>query len=176
MKTIVKISGLVSLILILMLSPFACKKEDATKMTVRMTDAPGLYSQVNVEITGLQAHYDSKGWINLDVKEGIYNLIELQNGIEIILVDHATIPTGRINHVRLMIGDNNTVVDAAGSHSLTVHSGSESGLKINVGRTIVPFRDIEILLDFDANASVVAEGNGSYALKPVIKLKSVSFH
>lgn len=176
MKTIVKLSGLISLILVLMLSPVSCKKEGATKMTVRMTDAPGLYSEVNVEITGLQAHYDSKGWVNLDVNEGIYNLIELQNDVAVVLVDHAAIPTGKVTQMRLMIGDNNTVVDATGSHPLTVHSGSESGLKINVGRTIIPFRDIDILLDFDANASVVAEGNGSYALKPVIKVKSVAFH
>ena len=48
--------------------------------------------------------------------------------------------------------------------------GPQSGLKINVGRDVQKNATLELKLDFDANASLVQEGNGSWKLKPVLRL------
>ena len=55
-------------------------------------------------------------------------------------------------------------------YPLTIPSGSESGLKVKVGRNLKDGSD-EFTVDFDAALSVHQTGQGSYMLKPVLKLK-----
>ncbi|HRH64576.1 MAG TPA: DUF4382 domain-containing protein, partial [Bacteroidia bacterium] len=68
---------------------------------------------------------------------------------------------------------NNSLVSTTGTYSLKVPSGAETGLKVNVNQVIAPKGNLQIVLDFDAFASIVVQGNGSFSLKPVIKIKSV---
>lgn len=174
MKTILKITSAIAIVIMIILTPTACKKENMMgAMTVAMTDAPAQYSEVNVDVTGLQIHHENAGWMNLQINTGIYNLLELQNNVNVILANNVQIPIGKITQIRLILGERNSIVDSLGTYPLKVPSGSESGLKINMNQTIVANNSVFILLDFDANASVVVHGNGSFSLKPVIKIKSV---
>lgn len=175
MKTIAKISGIILIAFAFGLAPTACKKENQnSSMTIRMTDAPANYSQVNVDIIGLDLNYESEGWTTVSINRGIYNLLELQNNVSVILADNVKIRTGKITQMRMILGKNNSVIDTAGIQTfIKVPSGSESGLKINIDQVITANRNIIILLDFDAKESIVEQGNGKISLKPVIKLKSV---
>jgi hypothetical protein len=65
-------------------------------------------------------------------------------------------------------------VVAGVSHPMTVPSGMQSGIKINVDTSVEPKERTAIVLDFDIDNSVVLEGSGAYSLKPVIKVKSVT--
>jgi hypothetical protein len=142
-------------------------------MTLRMTDAPADFMKVNVEITGFEINHESKGWISLPVVRGVYDLLSLRNNVTVVLTDHADLPIGKINQMRLILGSNNTVTDKEGQYPLTIPSGSESGLKINVDEVITSRTNLDVVMDFDANASIVQEGLGKYSLKPVLKIKSV---
>ena len=62
------------------------------------------------------------------------------------------------------------VLDGGATQDLDVPSGAQSGLKINVGQDVQKNATLELKLDFDANASLVQEGNGSWKLKPVLRL------
>lgn len=174
MKTKMKIACVV-LLMALCLIPAACRKDNQTgRMTIAMTDAPANYAQVNVEVIGVEVHHESSGWISLPVNQGVYNLLDLQNNVSVVLASNAQLPVGHITQMRLVLGSNNSLVDSLGSYPLKVPSGAESGLKININEVIQPNHTISILLDFDAYASVVVEGVGRYSLKPVIKVKAVT--
>lgn len=176
MKTTIKLTALIACIFLIALFN-SCKKEAAFgKMNVSMTDAPGPYTSVNVEVIGLDAHIDNIGWISLPVNAGVYDLLSLQNNVSVVLANNANIPVGKLSQIRLRLGSNNTISDSLAVYPLKVPSGEESGLKINVHQDIQPNNSVDILLDFDANASVVRQGNGSFSLKPVITIKSVIIH
>lgn len=174
MKTIVKLMMSVAIVAGLATATLSCKKDQKTTghMTVKMTDAPAEYVAVNVEVIGVNVHVDGQGWINLPIKPGIYNLLELQNDVTVVLADNIEMPVGKVSQVRLVLGSQNSITTAEGTFELKVPSGEESGLKINVHEEIAPNKLLIMVLDFDANASVVVTGNGSFSLKPVIKVKS----
>lgn len=197
MKTLSKISKIIFLLTFLVMVN-GCKKEDmgssgpisssnstssAGSMQVAMTDSPGNYSKVNVEITGVSAHYANEmigagGWVDLATQKGVYNLLQLQNNITVILAKGTQLPLGKITQLRLMLGSNNSVVlsnDA--SYSLIVPSGDETGIKINVDAAIVSHNGLKILLDFNASSSIVVAGKDgtTFILKPVIEVKSITY-
>lgn len=174
MKTKLKLASVV-LLMALCFIPVACRKDNQTgRMNISMTDAPANYAQVNVEVIGVEVHHESAGWVSLPCNQGVYNLLDLQNNVTVVLASNAQIPIGHVTQMRLILGSNNSIVDSLGSYPLKVPSGSESGLKMNINEVIRANHTISILLDFDAYASIVVEGVGRYSLKPVIKIKAVT--
>jgi hypothetical protein len=158
----------------------ACKKEDdtssaamTTPVKVRMTDAPASYDQVNVDVIGVEFKIDPEITVNLNVNAGIYNLLDFVNGIDT-LIASSTVPSGALSQVRLILGPNNTVVVDGQPHPLSTPSAMQSGLKLNVHSALQPGVLYELLLDFDANQSIVVTGTGEYQLKPVIRVISVA--
>ncbi|MEQ8623867.1 MAG: DUF4382 domain-containing protein [Vicingaceae bacterium] len=138
-----------------------------SKVEVRLTDSPANYSEINVDIREVQVQ--NNGWINLTTQTGIYNLLDFRNGIDTLIASDS-IPSGRINQVRLILGDSNSIVVDGVEYPLTIPSGSQSGLKLLVNDDLIPNITYSLLLDFDAAKSIVKTGNGEYKLKPVIKV------
>ncbi|MGZ3865860.1 MAG: DUF4382 domain-containing protein [Bacteroidia bacterium] len=173
MKTRKIISGIAGVALTLCLFN-SCKKETAPapnssgKMGVKLTDAPGDFQQVNVDIKKVSVHMAGGSWIDLPTNAGVYNLLTLQNGIDTTLVNTSTLPAGQITQMRLLLGSNNTVMVDSAMYNLTVPSGSETGVKIIGNMVVHPSQTLIVTLDFDANASVILSGS-TYQLKPVIK-------
>lgn len=114
------------------------------------------------------------GWMELDTEAGMYNLLDLQNDVTAVLVDNDSIPSGHITQMRLVLGDNNYVVIGESPFDLKTPSAQQSGLKINLNSTFEEGNTYEIILDFDADRSIVTTGNGKYILKPVIKVVSIT--
>lgn len=142
-------------------------KPSKSKVEVRLTDSPANYSAINIDIRQIQVQ--NNGWFNLSTKNGIYNLLDFRNGIDTLIASDS-IPSGRINQVRLILGDSNSIVADGITYPLTIPSGSESGLKLLVNAALIPNITYSLLLDFDAAKSIVKTGNGEYKLKPVIKV------
>lgn len=114
------------------------------------------------------------GWIDLETAAGMYNLLDLQNNVTAVLVNSDTIPAGHITQMRLILGENNYLVVDSVSYDMTTPSAQQSGLKINLNATFEEGSTYEIILDFDAEQSIVVTGNGKYILKPVIKVVSIT--
>ena len=166
-KSIFIIAGLVMLLF------YSCNKEEATtSFVVRLTDSPGDYEKVNIDIASVQVHVNegnqSDGWITLESNEGIYDLLTLTNGTETVIAND-NFPSGKVSQLRLVLGDNNSVVVDGEEFAMTVPSGSESGLKVLINADLVEGIAYFVLLDFDAAKSVVSTGSQKYILKPVIK-------
>ncbi len=142
------------------------------KMEVRMTDAPGDYAEVNVDIKSVQVHKDAgdNNWITLDeIHPGVYNLLDFANGRDTLLAS-ANLPAGRISQIRLILGENNSLKLKNGTvTALKTPSGQSSGVKLQLNADLEQDVTYVVLLDFDAAKSVVAKGNGQYNLKPVVR-------
>lgn len=157
----------------LILFAFACKKEQTsapvatTPYHVRLTDAPGAYQQVNVDIQSVQVTGQGQT-ISLKVNPGIYNLLDFANGADT-LIATGGLTLQKVQQIRFILGSNNSVMADSVLYPLEVSSGSQSGLKINVHHSLQPGVAYEVLLDFDAHQSVVETGNGKFQLKPVIR-------
>ena len=167
MKT--KLTAFTAIILSLLV--FSCKKEARTvPVQLLLTDNPAAYEKVNVDIKGIQVkvNQDSEGWITVDANEGIYDLLELQNGITTVIAQD-NIPEGVLKEVRFILGPENTVVVDGETFPLQTPSAEDSGLKVKIDKQLNETLNT-FTLDFDAALSV-REENGSYRLSPVIKLK-----
>jgi len=153
----------------------SCKKEmssnpaSTTSYNLYMTDSPADYQAVNVNITGAEIHSDVSGWVKLNVKAGIYNLLSLANGKDT-LIATGKVAVGHVSQIRLFVasGGNSVVINNV-SYPLEVPSGMESGIKLQVNSELVSGTTYNFTIDFDAGMSVVPLGNGTYLLKPVIR-------
>lgn len=172
MKTL--LAAVIASTALLMLSTACKKKEGTSNMTVKMVDAPGDFQQVNVEVLQVQVHHSGQGWIDLPTAAGIYDLLTLQNDVSATLVNAGTLPSGDLQQLRLILGDENTVMVDSLYYPLATPSAQQSGLKINLNSNFAPNTQYELVLDFDAEKSIVVQGNGSYSLKPVIKVLSIN--
>jgi hypothetical protein len=151
----------------------SCESETKNaRIQVWLTDAPGDYEEVNVEIVGVEIHQaggnQGSGWMPLDTKTGVYNLLELTNGLDT-LIGELELPAGRISQIRLKLGNDNSIKVAGATFPLSTPSGQQRGLKLNVHQILQEGITYKVLLDFDAARSIVNQGNGGYALKPVIR-------
>ena len=136
---------------------------------VRMTDAPALYNKVNVDVRGVSIIDGSGKTVNLTTNAGIINLLELVNGVDIHLAS-GSLNNPEIKEIRLLLGPTNTVVVNNISYPLETAGQDQSGLKLTVNQNLKEGTDNEILIDFDANASIVATENNTYKLNPVIRI------
>lgn len=161
------------LVMFLSIALFSCKKDTPaffgeSFLSFRLTDAPGPYDEVNIDVKGIEVMVNDTT-ISLDVNKGVYNLLDFVNGKDTILVDDH-VPAGKLSQVRLILGDNNTIVTGNKTYDLKTPSAQQSGLKLNVHADMYDGVAYEYVIDFDAEKSIVKTGNGNYILKPVLKV------
>jgi hypothetical protein len=161
-------------ILVVGLFVFACSDEDnqkKAKLEVWLTDAPGDFEAVNIDVQAIEINSDANsenGWQTLETKKGVYNLLNLTNGLDT-LIGELELPAGKISQIRLKLGENNSIKINGQTYSLSTPSAEQSGLKLQVHATLVEGIAYKMLLDFDAGKSIVQTGNAKYKLKPVIR-------
>jgi uncharacterized membrane protein len=152
----------------------SCTKDGTnatTELRIHLTDNPTNVTAVNVDIQQVTVNFtdDSTGWVNINTRAGIYNLLDFQNGIDTVLAT-GIVPTGRLKEVRFILGGNNSIEVDNSTYKLSIPSGSESGLKIKLDKQLNASLD-SLVVDFDAASSILQTGAGDYKLKPVLKLK-----
>jgi hypothetical protein len=153
-------------------------------LSFALTDAAcGGYDQVNVTVTKVRVHQSSSaegndsGWSEVDVNPPKkFNLLDLQNGV---LEDlgQTVLPAGHYTQIRLVLASNgtgtpaNSVVPTGGSEEpLETPSAVQTGIKLIHQFTVETDQLVDLVLDFDACRSVVRRGNGTYLLKPVVRV------
>lgn len=143
--------------------------EGQTKLTISLTDAPEDYEQVNVEILQVGAFIDDT-WYDFDLlNPGVYNLLDLTNGNTALLINDQVVPAGYMSQMRLLLGEDNSVVTKDGTISeLKTPSGQSSGYKAKINQQLEEGINYRIMIDFDVSKSLVATGNGKFNLKPVV--------
>ncbi|OJV52376.1 MAG: hypothetical protein BGO31_05970 [Bacteroidetes bacterium 43-16] len=145
------------------------KSSDNARIELRLTDGPADYDAVLIDVQSVEINTEAGGWVSLPViHPGVYDLLQLNNGLDTLLCEGA-LPVGNISQIRLILGNNNTIVVNGISHPLQTPSAQQSSLKINIHQSLQAGKVYKIWLDFDAGKSIVVQGNGGYLLKPVIR-------
>lgn len=151
---------------------------------VSLTDAPACgFDQVNVTVVKVRAHQSSSaadteaGWTDITLSPARkINLLDLSNGV-LQSLGETPLAAGHYTQLRLVLdpntgaGMNNSVVPTGGVETaLITPSAVQSGIKLVSQFDVASGERVDLVLDFDACKSVVKRGNGSYALKPVVKV------
>ena len=139
-----------------------------TNYFVHLTDAPGQFSQVNVDIVSVVVKTDKGKEVTLNVNAGIYNLLDFRNGVDTLLATGG-LDSCTVTQIRLVLGSRNSVMVDSVVYPLKVPSGEQSGLKLQVHQVLQAGVAYHVILDFDANKSIVKTGKGVYMLKPVLR-------
>lgn len=182
-KILIAVALITSVAFLLLQFP-ACKKiqnpdnnidnNTTAGLQVRLHDSPGDFEAVLIDVRDVQINFStdsSGGWQSLpNVKAGTYDLLQLANGNDTLLVD-ARIQPGRIHQIRLVLGNENFVKIEGQTDLIPMQtpSAQQSGLKLNIQMDVEAGFDYVISLDFEAARSIVKTGNGKYLLKPVIR-------
>ncbi len=176
MKTVRLILSISFFAILILLGTFCKKDAGKSRLTVYLTDAPADYDAVNIEVVGIQVKASTDpgegGWTTMPmpVSPVIYDLLEFTNGMETLLSTFE-LPAGKVSQLRLILGENNSIVvnGISSALPLEVPSGSESGLKFNIHADLIAGVEYKLWIDFDCLRSVVVNGAGDYILKPVLR-------
>ena len=130
------------------------------------------YNAINVDIQQISIHISTdtnvtSGWFDLETIPGIYNLLDYIASDTLIAFDSLLV-VQKVSQIRLILGDNNTVMEDSVTYNLDTPSGQTSGIKIQVHADLLPDSTYVVMLDFDPEKSVKKTGNGKYKLTPVI--------
>lgn len=159
----------------------------AAKLEVRLTDAPGNFKAVVLDVQQLEVHLkdegDPNGWQTLAFTPQVVNVLDYVNGKSALLVSTDFAP-GDLKEVRLILGPSSYVVGTDGdTYALKTPSGQTAGVKLKLTNvTLAAGATYQLLLDFDVAKSIVERGNWKagndkkerYLLKPVIRLVAQS--
>jgi hypothetical protein len=151
---------------------------------VSLTDMPACgFDAVNVTVRAVRVHRSGTasdtdgGWtsITLNPPRKI-NLLDLTNGV-LETLGETPLAAGHYTQLRLVLDPNtgagfaNSVVPSGGVETaLATPSAVQSGIKLIHGFDVAPGQRVDLVLDFDACRSIVRRGNGTFGLKPVIKV------
>src|SRR5437870_5366495 len=157
-----------------------------------MTDAPACgFDAVNVTVSKVRVHQsdnaseNAAGWtdITLNPPRKI-NLLDLNDPTQpnraLESLGETPLEAGHYTQLRLVLVPNsggppfaNSIVLSAQPNNeipLDTPSAVQSGIKLIHQFTVGSGQRVDLLLDFDACKSIVQTGNGTYKLKPVIKV------
>ena len=170
---------------------------------IGLTDTPGDYDHVFVTIKEVQVkkalNNGESGWLTGFTVNETFDLLELQNGA-IADLGLTELEAGKYNQLRLILSseriglhpfanyvviegeqEEEYIIGEEGQYytiqELKVPSGLQTGIKIVQGFTIEVGGSTELILDFDAEKSVIQAGNNTkWLLKPTIKvLETVTY-
>jgi len=148
---------------------------DSGTLKVSLTDAPARFEAVNVTFSEITANINGE-WVTVHDGTQTINLLQWNNG-QAVVVGEANVPAGTYNQIRLKINQAE-VIENGQTYNLNVPSGAQSGLKLNVDFDVVSGSTYEIIIDFDADRSVVktgsAQSSNKFILKPTLRAVSLA--
>lgn len=191
MKPIQKFALLAASIFVL---ATGCKKEDIAPgdmnnpgepgtFRVAMTDSPGDYEALDVEILKVEAYLDGQGWVSLNDSAQMVSVLSLTNGVQTQLSaeSRAQVQVGTYSMVRLTFGSNNTLdlntaatlelggVNVSANGLLSLAYSGEKQITIAIDEEVSAESGAEVLIDFDVANSIVQSGN-QYFIQPALSV------
>lgn len=192
-----------TLIAIVSLVAVACNKSTSVEngpgiqqVNFMLTDGPGSYDNVFIDIKSLQividtaregsrkrdtcnwdhigSHRESRRdsglvWTTIPIKAGVYDILKFRNGLDTLFAS-ANVPKGSVRLVRIEFGTNNSLVKDSVTHPLNLSPNLPNFLVIKLkGHEFEEFasRRHRLWLDFDVSRSII-EANGRFYLIPVM--------
>lgn len=178
-------AALVSIALVL----GACSKEDVKSnnnaqdnepqsFKVRMTDNPGDYKALDVQITSVQAFNAQSGWVVLDSSVQSYNVLDYTNGSDVEIAYQEEADSGNYTLLKIVfepeatltLNENFDSIAFGGIANAVINvdwRGSNEVL-IEINENVNSEQGANVLVDFDVANSIENNGDGSVDFTPVI--------
>ncbi|HJQ98361.1 MAG TPA: DUF4382 domain-containing protein [Candidatus Polarisedimenticolaceae bacterium] len=175
-------------VIVLTLGGVACNDSNdvtggTSQMRVLLTDAPSdLIASAKVTISRVYLVGNDGGSVDVMPRSEMpltFELLDLRNGVEALLADHA-VPAGRYGQLRLVVEhaevrlvDGLLFSDGSSTDTLTVPSGMQSGIKVQLSTPLDADADqvTIVVVDFDVDRNFVLQGNA----EPPTEIQSISF-
>lgn len=143
-----------------------------TVLRVELTDAPtDELSEVHVHLSGLTLKGQGRPVERIAGDLGTFDLLTLQNTRQLLV--NAGVEPGLYEFIRVDLDESrSSVVEAATGEVLPLQIASRE-IKVLGPFTVEEGLVTTVLLDFDADRSLVRRGDGRWLLRPVIVLANV---
>lgn len=151
----------------------SCKKDDdndakANSFKVRMTDGPGDYAQLNVQVTSVDVYSSSQGWVNLSSQTQSINVLSLTNGAEMQLANSTNVSAGTYTKLRITFGSQASLMLVGGGSSVSLNwTGNTQQVEVTIDEQVSSSAGASLLVDFNV-AESISEVGGIFNLSPVI--------
>jgi len=192
--------GLLTVVSISALVFFACKKENSVNnavpagkqnLSIFMTDGPGYFDSVLVDIRSVKVlidtcskkdhdghwedHHDRDTcdvWDSLAIHPGVYDLFTLRNGTDTLLAG-GNVPAGRIIVIKIELGTHNSLVKDSVKYPLLLPPRTSPFIYITLRGDewdeYLPGR-LQLWMDFDISRSVIRVRDNMFYLRPFIRI------
>jgi len=165
------------LALVIMTCDSTSDETQTGSLVIQAFDAPfqGDVEHIYLDIDSISIHRatgddTTTGWLVVTEEDTIIDFLTLVNG-EMANLVNSELEEGHYSQIRLVLGDNSSIVVDGNSYELRVPSGSESGVKLNINFAIEADEIIELYLDFDAERSIKKfHAQDQYSLQPTFRV------
>lgn len=148
-----------------------------------MTDSPGDFKAMNVEILRVDAYIQGEGWVTLNNDARVVNVLSLTNGAQTMIAGTSKAEThaGVYTQLRIVFGNNNhvTLTEEAtlalggividGSGIFDLNFGGSHEVVVQIHEEVDSKTGAAVLVDFDVAASIKQTAD-NFVFQPVITL------
>ncbi len=170
--------------LLLIIGFYSCNKEISgdtvsavpvgkNELKVMLTDDPSLFfDSIFIDIQRLEVKVErvdgTEHWDTLNIRTGVYNILRLRNGVDTLL-GVGYVPDGRIEKIRLTLGNNNSVMKNNVRFPLTLHNNNHV-IIISIDHDVdeTDADHLRLWLDFDGHQSIIRIRDNQFELNPRI--------
>jgi hypothetical protein len=123
---------------------------------------------VDIKSVSVMTMNDTSHWDSLNIRAGVYNLVNLRNGLDTAL-GTTSLKKGMVKSFRIVFGNNSSVT----ANGVNVQLGllfaptvivPVTGDSIQLGDS-----PLQVWMDIDAGRSIAEVGQGNFSLKPFIR-------
>lgn len=131
------------------------------------------FESINIDIQEVSIHTstdseETTGWFILETNIGVYDLLDYAAGNDTILALDPMLEMQTVSQVRLVLGEENTIIIDGEIYDLEIPSGQMAGIKVQVHAELQPGMSYKVILEFDPENSIIETNNGKFILKPII--------
>ena len=167
----------------------ACKKDSSSNedlpfgatppntFNVKMTDGPGDYAGLNVQISKVEAYHETMGWLTLNSQTQIVDVLTLCNGAEMQLCNTGNVQAGVYSKLRITFGDENYLklyakvlvggVEVISYNTVKLGWSGPKEVEIAIHEQVNAQVGASVVVDFNVAQSIFA-GLQGYVCAPVI--------
>jgi len=146
--------------------------ENSTLVTVKLQGTPSTLSKANLEVIDIQLRVledesNPNAWVSLNtVNTGIHDLTKITDNTVVTLVDFEEIPSEFIYNIKLVLGDNNTMVKNGLEYVLDMAPEYNNASVNIVGKQLMSNKIYDFVLVFDVDGSIEMSSEGNANLNP----------